>query len=83
MAGRGRPSQDLRSLQKRFVQLADRVEAGLLERSVGIAVGQLLNGARACVRDLLTAKEQEELIARMEALEEQIEAQSEDRRRSA
>jgi hypothetical protein len=32
-------------------------------------VGQLLNGARACVRDGLAAREQEELIGRLEALE--------------
>jgi hypothetical protein len=35
--------------------------------------GQLLNGARACVRDALAAREQEELIERLEALEEALE----------
>jgi hypothetical protein len=35
--------------------------------------GQLLNGARACVRDGLAAREQEELLARLEALEEALE----------
>jgi hypothetical protein len=38
---------------------------------VGAVAGQLLNGARACVRDSLTdgPREQEELIARLEELE--------------
>jgi hypothetical protein len=35
--------------------------------------GQLLNGARACVRDGLAAREQEELVERLEMLEEALE----------
>jgi hypothetical protein len=35
--------------------------------------GQLLSGARACVRDGLAAREQEELVARLEALEQGLE----------
>jgi hypothetical protein len=46
-------------------------------------VGQLLNGARACVRDGLAAREQEELVARLEALEEALERNSESRRYGA
>jgi hypothetical protein len=37
-------------------------------------VGQLLNGARACARDALAAREQEELIERLERLEESLQA---------
>jgi hypothetical protein len=37
--------------------------------------GQLLNGARACIRDLLAAREQEEMVERLEALEEALERQ--------
>jgi hypothetical protein len=70
--GRGRPSTDLARLQHRFEELADRVLAEEIDRAVGAVAGQLLNGARACVRDRLAAKEQEELIARMEALEEAL-----------
>jgi hypothetical protein len=47
---------------------------GEIERGVGAVVGQLLNGARACVRDGLAAREQEELVTRLEALEEALEA---------
>jgi hypothetical protein len=72
--GRGRPSAELARLQARFEDLAEKVLAGDVERGVGAVAGQLLNGARACVRDALAAREQEELVARMEALEEALEA---------
>jgi hypothetical protein len=49
--GRGRPSAELSRLQERLEDLADKVLAGEVERGVGAVVGQLLNGARACVRD--------------------------------
>ena len=68
--GRGRPSVELARLQGRFEELADKVLSGEVERGVGAVVGQLLNGARACVRDGLAAREQEELVARLESLEE-------------
>jgi hypothetical protein len=71
--GRGRPTSELTRLQRRFEELADMVLEGSVERGVGAVAGQLLNGARACVRDGLTAREQEELVERMEALEEQLE----------
>ncbi len=67
--GRGRPSAELARLQRRFEELADMVLAGSVERGVGAVAGQLLNGARACVRDGLTAREQEELVERLEELE--------------
>ena len=67
--GRGRPSSELHRLRDRFEELADKVLAGEVERADGAVAGQLLSGARACVRDGLAAKEQEELVARLEALE--------------
>jgi hypothetical protein len=75
--GRGRPCVELARLQGRFEDLAAKVLAGEIERGVGAVVGQLLNGARACVRDALAAREQEELVARLESLEEQLERQQE------
>ncbi len=68
--GRGRPTGELARLQGRFEELADAVLSGRVERADGAVAGQLLNGARACVRDGLAAREQEELVSRMEALEE-------------
>jgi hypothetical protein len=71
--GRGRPSVELARLQARFEELAEKVLSGEVERGIGAVVGQLLNGARACVRDGLAVREQEELVARLEALEEVME----------
>src|SRR5215203_223468 len=64
--GRGRPSAELARLQGRFEDLAAKVLSGEIERGVGAVAGQLLNGARACVRDALAAREQEELVERLE-----------------
>jgi len=72
--GRGRPTSELARLGARFEELADKVLEGEVERGMAAIAGQLLNGARACVRDGLAAREQEELVARMEVLEASIEA---------
>jgi hypothetical protein len=79
--GRGRPSAELARLQARFEELAEKVLTGEIERGVGAVAGQLLNGARACVRDTLAAREQEGLIERLEALEEALERNNESRGR--
>jgi hypothetical protein len=71
--GRGRPTSELSRLASRFEELADKVLSGEVERGAGAVAGQLLNGARACVRDGLAAREQEELIERLEALEGALE----------
>jgi hypothetical protein len=71
--GRGRPSAELARLQARFEDLAEKVLSGEIERRIGAVAGQLLNGARACVRDALAAREQEELVARLEELEAALE----------
>jgi hypothetical protein len=81
--GRGRPSVELARLQARFEDLAEKVLVGEVERGVGAVAGQLLNGARACVRDALVAREQEELVGRLEALEEALERQKESHRHGA
>jgi len=67
--GRGRPSVELHRLQGEFEELARKVLEGEVERGVGAVAGQLLNGARSCIRDSLAAREQEELVARLEGLE--------------
>jgi hypothetical protein len=71
--GRGRPVAELTRLQRRFEELAEQVLSGEVERAKAAVACQLLNGARACVRDGLTAREQEELIERLEALEGALE----------
>jgi hypothetical protein len=72
--GRGRPTSELARLGARFEELADKVLSGEVERSVGAVAGQLLNGTRACVRDALAAREQEELVERLEVLEQALES---------
>jgi hypothetical protein len=72
--GEAKPTRELARLGARFEELADKVLSGEIERAVGAVAGQLLNGARACVRDGLAAREQEQLIERLEALEEGLEA---------
>ena len=79
-AGRGRPSVELARLQARFEELAEKVLAGEIERGVGAVAGQLLNGARACVRDGLAAREQEKLLTRLEELEALLEQRKGERR---
>jgi hypothetical protein len=71
--GRGRPVSELARLQGRFEDLVAKVLSGEVERARAAVACQLLNGARACVRDALAAREQEELIERLEALEGALE----------
>jgi hypothetical protein len=71
--GRGRPTTELARLQKRFEELAEGVLEGEIEQRVGATAGQLLNYARACVRDTLTAREHEEFAERLEAIEAALE----------
>ena len=71
--GRGRPTAELARLKERFEALAGAVLTGRIERADAAVAGQLLSGARACVRDGLAAREQEELVARMEDLETLLE----------
>ena len=78
--GRGRPSVELHRLQVRLEELAEKVLSGEVERGVAAVAGQLLGGARACVRDGLTAREQEEILARLEELEAALETRRDDRR---
>jgi hypothetical protein len=71
--GRGRPVSELVRLQGRFEDLANKVLSGEVERARAAVACQLLNGARACVRDGLAAREQEELVERLETLEGALE----------
>jgi hypothetical protein len=81
--GRGRPTSELARLGQRFEDLADRVLSGAVERADGAVAAQCLNGARSCVRDLLAAREQEELVGRLEALEAGLEQRPEGQKRGS
>ena len=80
--GRGRPTSELARLGARFEELADKVLSGEVERADGAVAGQLLNGARSCVRDGLTAREQEELVERLEEVERRLQANQQKGRRA-
>jgi len=64
-----RATLDLKRLQHRLEELAEMVLAGTIDRGDASVAGQLLGGARACIRDGLAAREQEEMIERLEAPE--------------
>jgi hypothetical protein len=78
--GRGRPVSELARLGTRFEELADEVLRGEVDRADGAVAGQLLNGARACVRDGLRAREVEELEQRLEEVEVILEQRKKDAR---
>jgi hypothetical protein len=62
-------TEELARLQAAFEELAAALLRGEVERADAVVCGQLLNYARACVRDSLSAREQEELAAQLEELE--------------
>jgi hypothetical protein len=77
--GRGRPVAELARLGARFEELADMVLRGEVDRADGAVAGQLLNGARACTRDGLKAREVEELEQRLDELEQLVAARKDKR----
>ena len=70
--GRGRPQAELRDLKRRLSDLADDVLAGKVNRSSAAVAGQLLNTYIRAVSVELKAREQLELIERLEMLEEAL-----------
>src|SRR5215207_7325943 len=70
--GRGRPQAELQDLKRRLSDLADAVLAGKVNRSSAAVAGQLLNTYIRAVSVELKAREQLELIERLEMLEEAL-----------
>jgi hypothetical protein len=77
--GRGRPQAELANIKDRLSDLADDVLEGTVERGTGAVVSQVLNVYLRAVSVELKAREQLELVERLEALEEALE-QKGDRR---
>ncbi len=71
--GRGRPQQELADIKRRLSDLADGVLNGEVETGVGAVASQILNVFLRAVSVELKAKEQLELIERMEAIERSLE----------
>jgi hypothetical protein len=73
--GRGRPLSDVANVKQRLLSLADGVLDGSIDRSVGAVASQILNVYLRAVSVELNVKEQEELVSRLEELEEALERQ--------
>lgn len=71
--GRGRPQAELQDLKGRLLKLAEQVLGGEADRQDAAVVGQLLNTVIRAVSVELKAKEQLELVERLETLEESLE----------
>ena len=68
--GRGRPQAELTDIKQRLSELAEDVLEGRQDKGVGAVVSQILNTYIRAVAVELKAREQLELIERLEALEE-------------
>jgi hypothetical protein len=70
--GRGRPQAELGDIKRRLSDLADEVLAGEVDKGVAAVASQVLNDYLRAVSVELKAREQLELIERLEALEEAV-----------
>jgi hypothetical protein len=61
-------NEELLRLQQVFEELAEKVMKGEADRANASVAGQLLNYARACIKDSVTARETEELAQMVEEL---------------
>ncbi len=81
-AGKSRPSRELANIKTRLSNLADDVLAGNVEKGVGAVASQVLNVYLRALAVELKAREQLELVERLEMLEEVLQ-QKGDRRYGA
>ncbi len=72
-AGKSKPDRELANIKARLSDLADDVLEGRQDRQDAAVVGQLLNTVIRAVSVELKAREQLELIERLEMLEEALE----------
>jgi hypothetical protein len=72
-AGRSKPSRELAGIKQRLSDLADDVLEGSVERGTAAVASQVLNVYLRAVSVELKAREQLELIERLEALEGALE----------
>lgn len=71
--GRGRPQAELGAIKERLSTLADDVLEGAVDKGRAAVASQVLNTYIRAVSVELKAREQLELIERLEALEEALE----------
>jgi hypothetical protein len=82
-AGKSKPSRELASIKARLSDLSDDVLAGEVDKGVAAVASQILNVYLRAVSVELKAKEQLELVERLEALEEGLEQRKGERRYGA
>jgi len=73
-AGRGRPQTELADIKAEVRDVIAAVRSGELDKGVGAVLGQLYNVRLKAVSVGLDVEERQELVARLEALEETLEA---------
>jgi len=73
-AGKAKPDRELSSIKSRLSDLADDVLEGRQDKGVAAVASQVLNVYLRAVSVELKAREQLELIERLEALEEALAA---------
>ena len=78
-AAKSKPSRELVGIKQRLSDLADAVLEEKVDKGVGAVASQILNVYLRAVSVELKAKEQLELIERLEALEEALEQQKGER----
>ena len=82
-AGRGRPVAELASLRTENADIRGRLLGDELAPNVAAVAVQSLNTDARLIVAGLKAREQEEILERVEELEQLLERQKEDRRRGA
>jgi hypothetical protein len=76
-AGRSRPLGEVGIIKRRLMQLADDVLAGEVDTGTGSVVSQILGVCLRAIDTELKVKEQQDLIDRLEQLEETLEQDKE------
>ena len=78
-AGRSKPNRELQDIKTRLSELANDVLEGKVDKSVGAVASQVLNVYLRAVSVELKAREQLELIERLERLEEDLDTRARSR----
>jgi hypothetical protein len=68
--GRGKPTTEIRALKTQLEDLAASVLAGTVDRGNAVVVNQILNTRARLIELERKAREEEELVARIEQLEQ-------------
>jgi hypothetical protein len=74
IGGRGRPQNEIARISARIEQIAEGVLSGEIDKGRGAVSGQLLSYVLNGLKIGLQAREQEEIVSRIELLEEENEA---------